>query len=239
MCKNTFVKTESQFNDLMELFTDMYKDTHTHAEIHNMVLDYVTYFNADRKTRTAHANLSTPCQFSMNKDGSIKSNSAQKSWARKNLENLLGMAKPYGARWHVAHLCENSTSATHICTNPEHLYFATPKENHQDVDRLGRKTGVQKTIEYNQKNKTGAFHDPELRAIAQSMGGKVGSIRQFAEGTHNTINRNRQCRYCYSMHSAIQINRHELSCAKKLGLSEHTPRPTRTNKNPQPIKLDR
>jgi|11BtaG_2_1085332.scaffolds.fasta_scaffold00028_48 hypothetical protein len=234
MCNNTFVKTEKQFQDVVELMGDLNPD-HTPEEVLVMATNYTVYFNSDRSNRVSHTDVTTPCQFHLKEDGTPFSIGAQKAQARRNLEAHVGMAKPFGARWHVAHLCENCSSAKQICVNPEHLYFATPKENHHDVDRLGNPTGALKSAVTNKANKTGCFHNPKVRHKAQKLGGIAGSRSQMKSGNHNTMKKDKTCKYCFSQHSAFHINQHEARCAKKRGLVSHMPRATRTNPNPEMI----
>lgn len=234
MCKNAFINSQEQLQDLILKFGDLYPD-HTAQEITAMASQYAAYFNSPKAVRTAHIDLSTPCTFHMKDDGTPKSINAQKQRAKKNLEEHVGMAKPFGAKWHVAHLCEHGSNSATICTNPLHLYFGTPKENHADVDRLGNPTGALKTVETNRKNQTGAFHNPKERLISQRKGGVKGSKAQLAAGTHNTVLKNKQCRFCFDHFTSIHINRHEHKCAREHGLKSYTPRATRTNPNPEEV----
>lgn len=238
MCTNKFIQTQEQFADLVEKLRDIHKSEWTEEEILQAASEYARYFNSGKDVRTSHVDLSTPCTFHLRPDGTPRSPNSQKYQARKNLEEKVKKAKPYGAKWHVAHLCENSSGCDAVCTNPDHLYFATPKENHRDYDRLGNPTGAMKTVETNRANKSGAFHDPHYMKIAQKLGGKAGSKSQLKNGTHNTQLKNMTCRYCFKKVTAISVNRHELSCAKKLGVASHLPRPTRTDPNPQEINLN-
>lgn len=217
MCKNTFIKTEAEFETLVETLRDIHNEW-TEEEVLKSAVAYANYFNSPRSVRTAHIDLTTPCQFHTRKDHEIASNGMQKIKAKENLEKHVGMAKPYGSKWHVAHLCENSSSAHHVCCNPLHIYFATPKENHYDIDRLGNKTGVFKTVEKNKRDKKGAYFNPTLRKKAQSLGGKKGGKAQLRAGTHNTLIRNKQCRCCYKKFTALNIKQHEKACAKNLNI---------------------
>lgn len=219
MCKNTFITTESQFETLVETLRDIHKEW-TEAEVLDAAIRYADYFNSGRETRTAHIDISTPCMFHTNKDGSICGNGTQKKYAKENLEKMVGFKKPHGAKWHVAHLCENSSTAKHTCCNPEHIYFATPKENHNDIDRLGNATGVYKSHEVNRANNSGCFFNEKQRRKAQRKGGKVGGKAQLRMGTHNTLLKNKQCACCYRKFTALNIKQHQLSCFRnRLGLT--------------------
>ena len=219
MCKNTFIKTEAQFENLVETLRDIHKEW-TEAEVIDAAIRYADYFNAGRSTRISHIDITTPCMFHTNKDGSICTNGTQKNKAKANLEKLVGFKKPWGPKWHVAHLCENSSTAKHTCCNPEHVYFATPKENHSDVDRLGNATGVYRSHEVNRANNAGCFFNEKQRRKAQAKGGKVGGKAQLKAGTHNTQLRNQQCACCFRNFTALNIKQHQLSCFRnRLGLT--------------------
>ena len=76
-----------------------------------------------RKKRTAHINLSSPCDYR----GIKKPNNYRNTrYARAMLAMFLDTQLPEGRKIHCAHLC------TGECFNPLHMYFATAKENSAD-----------------------------------------------------------------------------------------------------------
>jgi hypothetical protein len=232
MCNNKFIQTQEEMNHLIdETFRSGNFEDYEEAKLH--AISKAAYFNADRDHRVQHIDLSTPCEFHNGQPwgGSVRQEAYDK------LEQVTGFRKPRGRNWQAAHLCANSSTAPHACTNPQHIYWATAKENHHDKDPAGNPTGVHKTIEYNKVNKTGSWHNPKQRKKAQSLGGSAGSKAQLKAGTHNTQIKTHKCPYCFREFSATVQARHIASCARKAGhvgkdilpaILIHNPKPNKT-----------
>lgn len=212
MCQNKFVQTAEELNNLTdELFRS--GEFLSYEKAHSFAIKKAAYFNAPRSHRTQHIDLSTPCEFHNGQPwtGSVRLEAYEK------LEQVTGFRKPHGRNWQAAHLCANSSTAPHACTNPQHIYWATAKENHHDKDPAGNPTGVHKTVQYNKVNKTGSWHNPSQRKKAQRLGGSAGSTSQLKSGIHNTQLKTHKCPYCFNEYSATVQARHIASCARKAG----------------------
>ncbi len=100
------------------------------------------YILLSRGERTAHIDLSTPCDLPVTKETSSKSR------CRRNLMSYLGVEKDVKnlakAKIHTCHLCDNNSVSGSVCVNPRHVYLGTSMENHLDKPPESRSEAARK-----------------------------------------------------------------------------------------------
>jgi len=106
------------------------------------------YMKQSQVARQQHLRMDEPC---LERGGSSM-------YFKGLMAHLLGTTVPSGHRIHVCHACHNAR-----CSNPNHLYFGTPKENAQDkFDDING--GKPITIWQNTVNKYGEAEARKMQA---------------------------------------------------------------------------
>lgn len=112
------------------------------------ISDYVK--NNSQTDRQKHIDLKTACVPSVQIRNTKSSKMGEYSSANIGTKNAVAALKGYlnlsgstGFKINTCHLCVNSSAAPNgfVCTNPQHLYFGTVKENNNDLDPNGKPTG--------------------------------------------------------------------------------------------------
>ncbi len=110
------------------------------------MIDIFEYIKQPKCSRQKHLNLSEKCIERSNDSIHIS------TMCRGLMGHILNTTIPKGNKIYVCHACNNGK-----CSNPNHLYWGTAKENHEDLVALGgylnayektiKKYGLEKTIE--------------------------------------------------------------------------------------------
>jgi hypothetical protein len=133
-----------------------------------------------RTERTAHVDLSTPCQLT---DKNIS------SAHRHALIDFLGI-KP-DRTWSACHLCKNHSKSGKPCRNPLHLYWGKQSENVRDVCPTTGLTSAEKTGEALKGNSwnVGKTQSDEWKAnnAASRTGKKRGPYKKKEKNNVNEI----------------------------------------------------
>lgn len=91
-----------------------------------MIIPIKEYIKLSKEERTSHLNLSVPCiergGFSTKFCGVLA----------EGLGTTIPERKVDGVQVHLCHACNNPK-----CSNVKHLYWGTPKENHDDGIKCG------------------------------------------------------------------------------------------------------
>lgn len=82
--------------------------------------------------RQAHLNLEEPC---VERGGTSTD-------FRGLLAYVLGTTIPRGMKVHCCHACHNGK-----CSNPNHMYWGTPRENKLDADKVYQKSPWQRCVD--------------------------------------------------------------------------------------------
>ena len=96
------------------------------------MIDINEYILLSREERKSRLKLEEPCIFRGGKSGNF----------RGLLAHILDTTIPKGAFIHLCHGCNNDG-----CSNPNHLYWGTAKDNHLDQVELGTFKSVNSLIE--------------------------------------------------------------------------------------------
>ena len=126
------------------------------------------YILKTRCERTAHIDLSSPCDLSRYQ------HRRRGKWARKALLECLGVEDDLkdwrGGRIEICHLCEHDTN-NGLCLNPLHLYIGNRQENRMDTpSELRKKGGRASAIKaHAKKDENGrSLHALKISALAHA-----------------------------------------------------------------------
>ena len=128
--------------------------------------------------RQAHINLSSACIL------------GARHRMKQTLADYHNIEMFSGRNIHTAHLCPNDTSNKgKVCLNPEHLYFATPSENFNDIPpedrstarlgKSGRKPGFTHTDEWKEQQAESAKKQKNNKAFEQATCPHCGKTGQL------------------------------------------------------------
>lgn len=141
--------------------------------INKIMLDINEYIKLPQETRQAHLNLNEPC---LERGG-------QSMYLKGLLAHLHGTTIPSGHKIHVCHACHNR-----LCSNPNHLYWGTAKENKLDADNNGGKTVWQRMVD-----KYGLEEARRMQSKGnKSAGGKANAGKSKSEEHKRKISLNRK-----------------------------------------------
>lgn len=93
------------------------------------ITEYITLPQAERQK---HLKLNEPC---LERGG-------QSMYLKGLLAHILDTTIPSGSKIHVCHACHNA-----LCSNPNHLYWGTPRENALDRDSQHKMTVWDKMVQ--------------------------------------------------------------------------------------------
>ena len=96
--------------------------TEYHIKVVMNTVDIYEYILLSLEERQFHLNLDAECIILCEKK-STSTHHAARGILAWNLKTTI----PSGMKIHLCHACNNK-----MCCNPYHLYWGTPKENHQD-----------------------------------------------------------------------------------------------------------
>lgn len=101
------------------------------------MIDIEQYISLPLNERQAHLKLEEKCIVRGGpKDGGLS------SYCKGLMAHILDTTIPSGMKIHICHACHNKH-----CSNPNHLYWGTAKENAIDNYNNGAKTARERTIE--------------------------------------------------------------------------------------------
>lgn len=123
-----------------------------------MFEDMDSYLLRSKEDRTSHIDLNQSC---------IEIDHRHNTYLRCLMAHHLKVklnGTPHSS--HVCHACNNS-----LCSNPDHLYFGTPKDNWQD----SVEAGTYENLSVRTKRKYGEAAYKEMLKKAASKGGKLSS----------------------------------------------------------------
>jgi hypothetical protein len=123
------------------------------------------YILEPREGRTAHLKLEESC---VERGGTSTD-------FRGLLAYVLGTTIPRGMKIHCCHACHNSR-----CSNPNHMYWGTPRENKLDADVIYPKTMWQRSIE-----KHGIEKAREIRRAASAKAAIVRKQNKLNGGVRS------------------------------------------------------
>jgi len=114
--------------------------------------DINEYIKLPKEDRQKHLKLDEPC---LERGG-------QSMYCKGLLAHIHNTTIPSGHKIHVCHACHNGS-----CSNPNHLYWGTAKENRRDYmnnggksiwEKMVEKYGYEEACKMNSKGKTGNTH---------------------------------------------------------------------------------
>jgi len=124
-----------------------------------MLKDIYEYIELPIAERQIHLDLNSEClQFTDQKSTSV--HHAARGILAWNLMTTI----PSGMKIHLCHACNNK-----LCSNPKHLYWGTPKENH--LDQVA--AGTYKSLYQRTKDKYGEEGYRNITKLAGAKGGKA------------------------------------------------------------------
>ncbi len=139
------------------------------------------WMQLSREERTAHIDLSTPCQ----PDG---------SWHRNKhvLLDFHELENDYDnwmtSRVHRCHLCECGSRKGN-CNNPQHFYFGTASENHLDTDPEWRKRRSAAAGAASKGNSWSSTAEARKRFLTDEPEGSSRELAEVYGVSHATIQR--------------------------------------------------
>ena len=133
--------------------------------------DINEYINLPQEDRQAHLKLDEPC---LERGG-------QSMYLKGLLAHIHETTIPSGHKIHVCHACHNG-----LCSNPNHLYWGTARENKIDAVNNGAKTVWQHMVE-----KYGIEEARRMQKIGdKSAGGKANAGKPKSEEHRLKISQN-------------------------------------------------
>jgi len=155
--------------------------------------DINEYINLSREERRSHLSLEENC---------IERGGYSKEF-RGLLADFLDTTIPRGSKIYLCHACNNEK-----CSNPNHLYWGTPTDNHLDQKEAGT------YLSFNDRMKMKYGEEKAKEMIASRRKGKPSAGRQYSKEKLNSY------KDAVRRHSATGwgwVTR----CSKELGIS-HT-----------------
>jgi len=140
--------------------------------------EIIEYIKKSYEDRTNHLDLDSPCREIGGTSTHFKG----------LLSYILNVTIPFGNKIHLCHKCHNKK-----CSNPNHLYYGTPKENMNDQMESGTYTTIWKRMVEKYGIEEATKRQVRNFTIASKSGkGNIGKSKseQHKKNISNSIKRN-------------------------------------------------
>jgi hypothetical protein len=149
------------------------------------------YILLPQSERQAHLRLDEDCLM----------RGGQSMYLKGLLAHILDTTIPSGKKIHVCHACHND-----LCSNPNHLYWGTPKENHQDALNNGKIFGWEAMVQkYGEEKARKMQRRPKE---VTSKGGKANKGIPKKEEHKNRISNAISNQVCYT-NGKVNVKQHK------------------------------
>ena len=129
------------------------------------------YIKLDKTKRQEHLRLDDPC---IERGG--PTNGGLSSYCKGLMSHVMDTTIPSGHTIHVCHACNNAK-----CSNPNHLYWGTAKENREDQIAVGDLTIWERTVVKYGLEEARRMASERSNKDSCSKGGKAGKGKPKSE----------------------------------------------------------